>query len=184
MSIDAPYHLHAALFVRDAFALVPDLGPTGRGAPGPLPGVPDVRAPDAPRPSAADWTAWWRSVLDVRHGIVDAPEFESLAGMPDLQAAARVAFPAFHAWWNVGGAKGGLVRALDTRGIAVTHAVARLEAELGRPAAPFDLAIQVLAVSEPDVLVHDGDDAVISVAFLAAPLRFDAWLDGVLRALV
>lgn len=114
----------------------------------------------------------------------------------DLQRAARLAFPAFHAWWNRGpehrgapgpgelpGAKGELAGVLGAHPLLVTEAVTRIEVEIGRKAVPFDFAIDVLLTAGPAVVTHDARSAIISSALVADPTRFAAWLHETLRPL-
>lgn len=221
VSLDAPGHLHLALFVRDAFRVDERNAQPTVEAPGPLPGVPDLRGEHAGLlPTLAEWTSWWLDVLAsergsvalrpgdealledqhratmLRHALIDGPDFDSLVDAPDLQRAARLAFPAFHAWWNRGpesdatagprglrGAKGRVVGVLGAHPLLVTETVTRIEAEIGRTAAPFDFAVEVLLVAGPDVLAQDGTSAIVSSALVADSSRFVAWLDATLRPL-
>lgn len=221
VSLDTPSPLHLALFVRDAFRVDERTAPPTAEAPGPLPGVPDLRPEYAgPVPTLAAWTSWWLDFLAsergaialrpgdealledqhratmLRHGLADGPDFDSLVDAPDLQRAARLAFQAFHAWWNGGpesnatpgprglrGAKGRLVGVLGAHPLLVTETVARIEAEIGRTAAPFDFAVEVLLTAGPDVLTQDATSAIVSSALVADSSRFAAWLDETLRPL-
>lgn len=130
----------------------------------------------------------------VRLGLADGPDFMSLADAPDLQRAARLAFPAFRTWWGCSldlpgprllpGAKGHLAGVLDADPLLVTHTVARIEVEIGRAAGPFDVAVDVVLTEGPDVLTQDATSALISSALVADPPRYAAWLDAALRPLV
>lgn len=104
-----------------------------------------------------------------RHAIVDAPDFPSLAERPELQRAAQVAFHPFRDWWNRGpnrprstgqlsvpGFKGELVDLIDPSpgpGI-VNETVRRIEQNLGRSVAPFNVDIDVLGTAGPEILVQ------------------------------
>ena len=217
--IEEPPELHLVLFVRDAFGLAVRDPSDGTGGPGPLvPDVPDLRAlldDDARAGAATAWPAWWRAALDGRRGrrgpgerpadigpppapYADAPDFPSLAPVPPLRAAARVAFRPFLQWWSApwdGPASGGRRRDgwIDLPGaegrLVNLHApsrrteqdvVARLERELGRHVRPFEYRVGVLAVEEPDVVLAEGRSAVVSGRLLGSADRYAEWLHDVL----
>jgi hypothetical protein len=122
-----------------------------------------------------------------RHGLADGPDFVSLADVPDLQRVARLAFSDFHAWWGrslelpgprvMPGAKERLAGVLNAHPLLATHTVAQIEAELGRRAATFDFAVDLLLTAGPDVLT-------VSSVLVADATRFEAWLDETLRPLI
>lgn len=147
----------------------------------------------AARPRADAPVDELRRAAILRVGLADGPDFVSLADAPDLQRVARLAFPDFHTWWNrnlelpgprvLPGAKGHLAAVLNAHPLLVTHTVAGIEAEIGRRAAPFDVAVDVLLTDGPDVLRQDATSAVVSSALVADSTRFAAWLDETLRPL-
>jgi hypothetical protein len=111
-------NLHLALFVRDAAGLEvppdPDIPPS-------LSGVIERRLVPPSAAAAGQWVTWWRGLIRFEAGeavpsrrlgpgddpnawletmreryvaVFDPPEFESLASMPELRAAARATFAA------------------------------------------------------------------------------------------
>lgn len=135
-----------------------------------------------------------------RHAALDRPDFASLQHAPDLQQAARRAAGSFSQWWSpplsatnrpsvrerprrgqrqrglgMPGVKGQLIDVHHGRGTE-QRVVKQLQRELHRHVQPFDLAIEVLAVTNPPVILQDEHYAVISSALLADENAYHDWL--------
>lgn len=140
-----------------------------------------------------------------RHGAVDRPGFSSLHAVPELQQAACRAVDAFGPWWSpphpaknhsdphqrsrrdrrglgMPGVKGELIDLHHGRGTEQS-VVRQIERDLHRPARPFDLSIEVLAVTAPPVIAADPHYAVISAGLLADEHTYHDWLLATLRPL-
>ena len=156
------------------------------------------KAASADRPSQdapmGEHLRWAR----LRLAAVDDPDFATLVESPDLQRAAQLALEPFRRWWQSGaqrphstgahalpGAKGELVDLIDPNPNpwTVNDTVARIEADLGRRVAPFDVTIEVLGVAGPDVLIQNEDYALISSALVDDQQRYATWLEAALRPL-
>lgn len=134
-----------------------------------------------------------------RHAVVDGPQFESLSGTPALRDAARAALDPFRRWWappilsepqakryrqrplGGPGVRESLIR-LHLGRSTVHDVVTRVERELGREARPFDLRIDILAVTEPPVLVQDEHHALISGELAGSETGYRDWLYAAIGA--
>ena len=158
-------------------------------------------AAHSPPPSGApleEHARWARR----RHAAVDAPGFASLAGTPALQTAARASFQPFLQWWSPplphepvthapddvpdeSGVQGHLIGLTHPRhrNPVEQQVVTRVEREIGRTAAPFDLSIDLLALEGPGVLEQDERYAVISTTLFEDVAAYTDWLHTTLRPL-
>jgi hypothetical protein len=133
------------------------------------------------------------------HAAADGPEFASLAGDPALSLAARTAFGPFQQWWSPPlpgepGTRPGSPRGLGLPGAhgelidlhhgssAVHDVIGRIEQELGRPARPFELRVEVLA-ARSGVVWQDQRGAVISARLAGDEAGYRDWLDRAIRPL-
>jgi len=132
-------------------------------------------------------------------GHLDPPDFASLSATPELRELARTAFRPFLRWWapppgaaparrrpggplGLPGARGRLID-LHLPRHTVQDAVVSLETELQRSARPFEFRIDIVAVTEPVVLLQDSNAAVISAELARDETRYRDWLHTVLRPL-
>ncbi|MGH3625756.1 MAG: hypothetical protein ACRDQ5_28945 [Sciscionella sp.] len=134
--------------------------------------------------------------LRLRHAAGDGPEFASLAHVPQLQRAARGAFDPFNRWWSLPlpsadplarhrrrpraslglpGVQGQLID-LHRGRHTVRTVIGRIERELGRKAVPFDLSIDILAVTGPAVVVRETHYAVLTTSTVADADTYADWL--------
>jgi hypothetical protein len=130
--------------------------------------------------------------------VADGPEFSFLSDTPALREAARAAFGPFQQWWSPPLMADPAVRPHRAGGLGLpgvqghlidlhlgrstdNDVVTAIERELGRPAEPFDLRIDILAVSQPPVILRAEHLAVISERLVADEARYRDWLSGVIR---
>lgn len=130
-------------------------------------------------------------MLRRRTAHVDAPEFTSLSGSPELQEMARAGFEAFLRWWSpplspregrprrgspadVPGVSGRLIDLVHpTAGADVCRlVVTQIERDIRHRARPFRFGIDVVVVTGPDVLSQEGHHASISVGLKGDPARY------------
>jgi len=128
-----------------------------------------------------------------RQSAVDGPHFESLSYAPELRDAARAAFDPFQLWWAPPlstqhpphGRRGGPPRLPGVKGrlIDLHHGrrtihdvITRIEHELDRGVNPFDLRIEIVAISQPLILTQDEHHAVVSAELVANETDFREWL--------
>ena len=133
-----------------------------------------------------------------RYAAAVGPRFESLSHVPALRAAATAAFEPFQLWWappTFGGpqAQRRSGRSLGLPGVqgylidlhhgrsTVHDVVTRIERELGREAKPFDLSVDILAVTYPPVLVQGEHHAVVSGELVADETSYRDWLYDSIR---
>jgi len=153
------------------------------------------RAASRPLPHGASTAEHLRQA---RQLAGDGPEFSSLSHAPALREAARAAFGPFQQWWapplipgpgdppsragpsGLSGARGHLV---DLHlGRDTDHdVIAQIERDLGREASPFDFRIDILAVTQPPVVMQDERQAVISGGLVASETRYREWLYAAIR---
>jgi hypothetical protein len=156
------------------------------------------RATGRPVPPSAS-IAEHHQAARLRHAADDGPRFESLSAVPALRAAARTAFAPFLQWWSppwpaagapprpggplaLPGVHGELID-LHLHRRTVNEVVIRLERELARTANPFDLRIDILAVTEPAVVVQDEHHALVSAGLVRNETDYRDWLYATLRPL-
>lgn len=133
-----------------------------------------------------------------RHAAVDGPQFESLSHVPALRDAARAAFDPFQQWWQppilaetkvqrgsrgplgLPGVKGYLIDLHHGRS-TVHDVINRIEHEVGRKAKPFDLRIDILAVTQPPVIMQEEHHALVSGELVGSESDYRDWLYSTIR---
>jgi len=189
MRIDLEQHCSTMLYVRDAAGLT---GPADFVVPPLAPAV-ELRADLAPYATigaAEDWDRWWTARLralgePLRPGML--PSGEPPEPGTDLRALFNAVVDEANAWWRerkrefIERTTGSPAR------LAKGHAgdtVARIERELGRTSAPFELTVRLLAMDriwgrriQPTVVL-------VSERLWLDPEARDRFLDPVVRTLV
>lgn len=195
-SIDTPRALVVALHVRDAAGLDTPIASSGPDVTMPPlePAVDlDARlAPYATERAAAAWSEWWESLLN-RH-----PEFRGVPPLvadpgPALDAGLRAlignGLPAADAWFTADKHRNLERRRSSPQPSALGLAgglgqiVRDVEAQLGRPAEPFDLVISILPVSGLWGGRVRRDHVLISRALSDYRAGYEALLEPVVREL-
>jgi hypothetical protein len=177
--IDQPQPLLIALYVRDAAGLEPEIDPH---LPPTDPEVPRREFPDLNREAAAaQWTAWWESLLD---GTVDLnamlpPEFTGFADAPQLRRILAACFEDAVTWaWERTAEHQGRI----PDGAVESAAVHELQVRRGRTVPPFTLRVTELPVGPGDGWWLTEDHVVVSSALRSDPDAYREWLIPVLDA--
>ena len=180
--------------------------PAGGEVPGPL----DIHP--LPEPASASgevlakgWLYWWRAVLGlqlhseqearqwaartgpVAEGWFGPPDFGALEPFPELQRVAVARWPEMADWQSARKRSGIADRREEARspghGRYSTGAVVRaVEAEIGHPAAPFELHLVLLPVAEDEIRGIGGRTFLVPERLDDTP-AYEAWLHRVVRAL-
>jgi hypothetical protein len=188
MRIDFEQQCSNMLYVRDAAGLT---GPADYVVPALAPAV-ELRAdlaPYATSGAAEDWDRWWTARLERLGGraCLDMTP----AGPPpepgtDLRALFNAVIDDANAWWRerkiefVERTTGGGAR------LAKGHAgdtVARIEREIGRTSAPFELTVKLLPIDRRWGRRIHPTLVVVSERLWLDPGARDAFLDPVVRTL-
>jgi hypothetical protein len=157
------------------------------------------RAVSRPLPHDVSSSAHHRQVWRL-HAAVDGPQFGSLSRTPALREAARAAFGPFQQWWAppipaeppARPSPGGLLGLPGVRGYlidlhlgrsTVHDVVTGIERELSRRAKPFDLRVDILAVTQPSVILQDEHHALISAELAGSEDGYRDWLYRAIRTI-
>ncbi|MFG1805603.1 hypothetical protein [Streptomyces sp. NPDC049040] len=187
MRIQSPQGLLIGLFVRDAAGLHP---PTAVDLP-PLEPAVEMRAglvPLAVPEASEQWARWWESELERPEGQqrgFSRPSARYGDG-PELNALVQACFDDAVRWSSERGREDSA--AADE---ALARAdpgpegdlVARVEAELGRKARPFELDVTVVPVAGAAGWRAAGTHVVVSRALRADRAAYREWLTPVVREL-
>ncbi len=188
MRVDLEQHCSNMLYIRDAAGLT---GPADYVVPPLAPAV-ELRAdlaPFATSSAAEDWERWWTAhLIHLGHA---APVALTPAGPPpepgtDLRALFNAVIDEANAWWRerkaefvhrtTGAARQRSGHAGDT--------VARIERELGRTSAPFELTVKLLPMEQTWGRRLRSTLVVVSDRLWLDPEARDEFLDPIVRALV
>jgi hypothetical protein len=190
--VDLEQHCSNMLYIRDAAGLT---GPADYVVPPLAPAV-ELRAdlaPFATGSAAEDWERWWTAhLVHLGHFQHAAPVALTPAGPPpepgtDLRALFNAVIDEANAWWRE--RKIDFVRRTTTGGARRVsgHAgdtVARIERELGRTSAPFELSVKLLPMEQTWGRRLRSTLVVVSDRLWLDPGARDEFLDPIVRTLV
>jgi hypothetical protein len=187
--IDLEQHCSNMLFLRDAAGLT---GPADYVVPPLAPAV-ELRAglaPFATSDASEDWERWWTAHL-ADLGPSTRPDLTPAGPPPEPGTDLRALFNALiddaNAWWRerkidfVHRTTGPHTRRLSGR---AGDTVARIERELGRTSAPFELEVKLLPMDQRWGRRLRSTLVIVSDRLWLDPEARDEFLDPVVRALV
>lgn len=189
MRIDFEQHCSTMLYVRDAAGLT---GPADYVVPALAPAV-QLRAdlaPHATSGAAEDWQRWWAARLE-RLGSRPEPGTTPAGAPPEPGTDLRVLFNTVideaNAWWRERRTEY-VERTTGTAArLAKGHAgetVARIERELGRTSAPFELTVKLLPMDRKWGRRIHPTLVLASERLWFDPEARDRFLDPIVRTLV
>lgn len=190
ISVDEPYLLLFALFIRDAVGLSGEEFPS---LPPLFPVVPPLAESVPDREKAGQqWKEWWSRLLDAQFNDPRAidlkkdyafPEFLALQGSPELRACARLCFREAAHWINTRRHEQ-IVAMNASMHRAIEQGVVREIAEkTGEEIKPFDLRIITLPIEGKQTWLIAPDQAIIGRELVSEADAYRAWLRQVVAAL-